>query len=308
MPSDRGNSHEVNIGSRAARGPRSVVSMIRKARARGLVSRSIGSRRRPRPTPQMPEAKAGISLGPLDGTIVSIKDLLTLPAKSRASAPGCWPMKASRRRLMRPWSRRLRAGGAVIVAKTNMRRICVYRHRRKSAFRIAGQSCGSRRVPGGSSSRRGRRCRRWYVRDCDWYPTPAAHAAFRCAVRHCRLQAESPAHSNGWCVPAFIQHRFHRPDRALCRARARADAVMANETYAALEPVTLAGIRVGSCKVTRWEDLDETVHERFSDAIARLNKAGARISEEKLPSRRHGAGQQQGRRPAAGLSPFIGIF
>ncbi|MGA9052585.1 MAG: amidase family protein, partial [Pseudolabrys sp.] len=58
---------------------------------------------------------------------------------------------------------------------------------------------------------------------------------------------------------------------------------MANETYAALEPVTLVGIRIGVVQGYPLENLDETVHERFSDAIARLNKAGARISEEKLP-------------------------
>ena len=64
-------------------------------------------------------AKAGISLGPVDGTIVTIKDLFDVAgeptrAGSRifADAP---PAKADA-----PVVQRLRAGGAVIAAKTNM--------------------------------------------------------------------------------------------------------------------------------------------------------------------------------------------
>src|SRR3954452_9822729 len=64
-------------------------------------------------------AKSGISLGPLDGAIVTIKDLFDVAgeptrAGSRilADAP---PAKADA-----PAVRRLRAAGAVIVAKTNM--------------------------------------------------------------------------------------------------------------------------------------------------------------------------------------------
>jgi aspartyl-tRNA(Asn)/glutamyl-tRNA(Gln) amidotransferase subunit A len=65
-------------------------------------------------------------------------------------------------------------------------------------------------------------------------------------------------------------------------ACARADAVMANETYVPLEPVSLNGLRIGVVEGYPIENLDETVDLKFSDAVARLNKAGAHISEEKL--------------------------
>src|SRR5262245_53250829 len=63
--------------------------------------------------------KAGISLGPLDGAIVSIKDLFDVAgeptrAGSKIFADGA-PAKADA-----PVVQRLRAAGAVIVAKTNM--------------------------------------------------------------------------------------------------------------------------------------------------------------------------------------------
>src|SRR5262245_3154333 len=64
-------------------------------------------------------ARAAISLGPLDGAIVTIKDLFDVAgeptrAGSRIFADAA-PAKADA-----PVVRRLRAGGAVIVAKTNM--------------------------------------------------------------------------------------------------------------------------------------------------------------------------------------------
>ena len=64
--------------------------------------------------------RAGISLGPLDGAIVSIKDLFDVAgevtrAGSRVVAEEATPATADA-----PAVRRLRAAGAVIVAKTNM--------------------------------------------------------------------------------------------------------------------------------------------------------------------------------------------
>jgi len=63
---------------------------------------------------------AGISLGPLDGAIMTIKDLFDVAgevtrAGSRVLAEEAKPAVADA-----PVVRRLRAGGAVIVAKTNM--------------------------------------------------------------------------------------------------------------------------------------------------------------------------------------------
>jgi aspartyl-tRNA(Asn)/glutamyl-tRNA(Gln) amidotransferase subunit A len=65
-------------------------------------------------------------------------------------------------------------------------------------------------------------------------------------------------------------------------ACAKADSVMAGESFAPLEPAPLAGLRVGVVQGAPLENLDETVGKRFPDAIARLKQAGARISEETL--------------------------
>ncbi|MGA8390231.1 MAG: amidase family protein, partial [Pseudolabrys sp.] len=65
-------------------------------------------------------------------------------------------------------------------------------------------------------------------------------------------------------------------------ACAKADAVMAAEDFAQLEPAQLAGLRIGIVQGTPLEKLDETVSKRFAGAVDQLRKAGARLSEEKL--------------------------
>ena len=96
-------------------------------------------------------AKAGISLGPLDGAIVSIKDLFDVAgeptragSKILADAP---PAKADA-----PVVRRLRAAGAVIVAKTNMSEFAFSGVGMNPHYGTPGNPADRARVPGGSSS------------------------------------------------------------------------------------------------------------------------------------------------------------
>src|SRR5262245_17724168 len=66
---------------------------------------------------------------------------------------------------------------------------------------------------------------------------------------------------------------------------ARADAVMAGEPAAGdLEPMRLAGLRLGVAQGLPLKDLDATVSARFAAALAGLEQAGVRLSEEKLSS------------------------
>ena len=57
---------------------------------------------------------------------------------------------------------------------------------------------------------------------------------------------------------------------------------MAGDSFTALEPAPLAGLRIGVVQGAPLENLDETVAKRFPDAVGHLKKAGARISDETL--------------------------
>ena len=97
-------------------------------------------------------AKAGISLGPLDGAIISIKDLFDVAgevtrAGSKARAEEAKPAAADA-----PVVRRLRAGGAIIVAKTNMSEFAYTGIGANPHFGTPGNPADRKRVPGGSSS------------------------------------------------------------------------------------------------------------------------------------------------------------
>jgi aspartyl-tRNA(Asn)/glutamyl-tRNA(Gln) amidotransferase subunit A len=63
---------------------------------------------------------------------------------------------------------------------------------------------------------------------------------------------------------------------------AHADAVMAGDDASPVEPAELAGLRLGVAQGAPLENLDATVGKRFPEALDRLEKAGVRLSAEKL--------------------------
>jgi aspartyl-tRNA(Asn)/glutamyl-tRNA(Gln) amidotransferase subunit A len=182
-----------------------------------------------------------------------------------------------------PVVRRLRAGGAVIVAKTNMSEFAYTGIGANPHFGTPGNPADRKRVPGGSSSGAAVAAADGM---CEIAIGTDTGGSCRIPGALCGIVGYKPSRQRiptDGAFPLSYSIDSIGPIARSVEACARADAVMANETYTALEPVTLAGIRIGVVQGYPLENLDETVHERFSDAIARLNKAGARISEEKLP-------------------------
>jgi aspartyl-tRNA(Asn)/glutamyl-tRNA(Gln) amidotransferase subunit A len=64
---------------------------------------------------------------------------------------------------------------------------------------------------------------------------------------------------------------------------AHADAVLAGEAAWMLDAPPLSGLRFGVAQGLPLENLDDTVGRRFPEALDRLERAGARLSYEKLP-------------------------
>ena len=163
-------------------------------------------------------AKAGISLGPLDGAIVSIKDLFDVAGEVDARRLAGAGRRGRPPRPMRRWCERLRAAGAVIVAKTNMSEFAFSGVGANPHYGTPGNPADRARVPGGSTSGGGGRGRGRHVRDRDRHrhrrldphsrPRCAASSAGSRASSACRPRARSRCRSRSNSIgPMATQRR-----------------------------------------------------------------------------------------------------
>ena len=227
-------------------------------------------------------ARAGISLGPLDGTIVSIKDLFDVAGEpTRAGSKILIDAPPAKEDAL--VVRRLRAAGAVIVAKTNMSEFAFSILGLNPHHGTPGNPADRTRCPGGSSS----------------------GAAVAAADQMCEIaigtdtggSTRAPAAFSG--IVGFKPSKFRTPtDGAfplsytldsigpLARtvsACAIADAVLAGDQPWTLEPAPLLGLRLGVAQGLPLRDLDLTVNARFNAATEALNRAGVSLSDEAIP-------------------------
>ena len=97
-------------------------------------------------------ARSGISLGPLDGAIVSIKDLFDVKGEVTRAGSKILAEEGKPASADAPVVTRLRAAGAVIVAKTNMSEFAFHGIGTNPHFGTPGNPCDRARAPGGSTS------------------------------------------------------------------------------------------------------------------------------------------------------------
>ena len=102
-------------------------------------------------------ARAGVSLGPLDGAIVSIKDLFDVAGEPTRAGSKILAEEAAPAAADAAVVRRLRAARRGDRRQDQHDRVCLFRHRRQSAFRHAGKSARprarARRLVGGRAGR-----------------------------------------------------------------------------------------------------------------------------------------------------------
>ena len=227
-------------------------------------------------------AKAGISLGPLDGTIVSIKDLFDVAGEVTRVGSKIFAEEGKPAVADAPVVHRLRAGGAVIVAKTNMSEFAYTGVGANPHFGTPGNPADRKRAPGGSSSGAAVAAADGM---CEIAIGTDTGGSCRIPGALCGIVGYKPSRQRiptDGAFPLSYSIDSIGPIARSVEACAKADAVMAGENFISNEPVSLAGLRIGVVQGSPLENLDETVAKRFSDAIARLGKTNARISEEKL--------------------------
>src|SRR5580693_2910071 len=97
-------------------------------------------------------ASRGSSLGPLDGTIVSIKDLFDVAGEPTRAGSKILAEEAAPAKADAVVVQGLRAAGAVVVAKTNMTEFAFSGIGANPHFGTPGNPADRSRVPGGSSA------------------------------------------------------------------------------------------------------------------------------------------------------------
>jgi aspartyl-tRNA(Asn)/glutamyl-tRNA(Gln) amidotransferase subunit A len=224
----------------------------------------------------------GASLGPFDGTIVSIKDLFDVAgeptrAGSKVLAEEAAPAKADATIVQR-----LRAAGAVIIAKTNMTEFAFSGIGANPHFGTPGNPRDRTRVPGGSSAGAP-----ISVADgmCEIAIGTDTGGSVRIPASLCGLVGFKPSRQRvptDGAFPLSTTLDSIGPIGKSVADCAAADAVMAGEDILPLEPIALAGLRFGVAEGLPLDRLDDTVAAAFALAVKRLDDAGVRVTHETL--------------------------
>jgi aspartyl-tRNA(Asn)/glutamyl-tRNA(Gln) amidotransferase subunit A len=227
-------------------------------------------------------ARNGISLGPLDGAIVTIKDLFDVAGEVTRAGSKLIADEAKPAERDAPIVRRLRQAGAVIVAKTNMTEFAYSGIGANPHFGTPANPADRKRAPGGSSSGGAVAA----ADDmCEVTIGSDTGGSTRIPASLCGIVGFKPSRqriSTKGAFPLSYTLDSIGPMAKTVAPCAYADAVMAGEDDMSFEPASLAGLRVGVAQGAPLENLDATVGKRFPEALDRLEKAGARLSAEKL--------------------------
>ena len=189
-------------------------------------------------------ARAGVSLGPLDGTIVSIKDLFDVagePTRAGTKVLADAPPATTDA----PVVRRLRAAGGVIVAKTNMPEFAFASFGRNPHYGTPGNPADRSRDPGGSSSGAA-----VAVADgmCEIAIGSDTGGSIRRPAAFCGVVGFKPTKSRVPTEGVVLVSPSLDTIGPLTRSVAdcvAADAIMSGEDFRAPEPVAARGIATG---------------------------------------------------------------
>jgi len=225
----------------------------------------------------------GMALGPLDGAILTIKDLFDVAGEPTRAGSKVLAEEAAPAVRDAPAIRRLRHAGGVIVAKTNMTEFAFSGIGANPHFGTPGNPADRARIPGGSTSGGA-----VAVADgmCEIAIGSDTGGSTRIPAALCGIVGYKPSRqrvpTQGAFPLSYTLDSVGPMGRSVADCAA-ADAVMAGEEPLPLDPVPLAGLRCGLASGWPMRELDVTVSRRFPEALDRLTQAGVRLTTEDLP-------------------------
>jgi aspartyl-tRNA(Asn)/glutamyl-tRNA(Gln) amidotransferase subunit A len=227
-------------------------------------------------------AKAGMSLGPLDGVIVSIKDLFDVKGE---------PTRAGSKILTQappatqdaPVVRRLRAAGAVIVAKTAMSEFAFSGVGWNPHYGTPANPADRSRVPGGSSSGAAVAAADGM---CEIAIGTDTGGSTRIPAALCGIVGFKPSKQRVSTEGAFpLSYTLDSigPIARTVADCAKADAVIAGEEAWELKPMKAAGLRIAVPQNAAFTPHDAEVSKAFADGMEALRRAGAHVGDVPFP-------------------------
>ena len=227
-------------------------------------------------------AEASESVSPLDGIIVSIKDLFDV-AGEPTRAGSTILSHASPATADAPVVQRLRDAGAIIVGKTNMSEFAFTGVGANPHYGTPGNPADRARVPGGSSSGAA-----VAVADgmCEISIGSDTGGSTRIPAALCGLVGSKPtkhrvptegAFPLSWSLDSI------GPIARTVEDCAKADAVIAGEERWSIEPASLPFLRLAVPQNSVLDDLDPVVSPALDIALGKLIRADAIVSAIELP-------------------------
>lgn len=223
-------------------------------------------------------AKFGHRLGPLDGVIVSIKDLFDVAGEPttgggvvyRDAAPAARDAEAVRR---------LRAAGAVIVGKTNMTELAFSGLGLNPHYGTPGNPADRARIPGGSSSGAAVALADGF---CEASIGSDTGGSVRIPAAFCGLVGFKPTQSRvpreGVMALSYTLDSVGPLAHDVAGA-ALLDACLAGEGCPPPRPVEADRIRLAMPLGRLFENLDSNVTQALERAVKRLLDAGVGIAD-----------------------------
>ncbi|WP_187968471.1 amidase [Aquibium microcysteis] len=259
----------ARIADPASEGARACVSVYeRSARAEAVAADERN--------------RLGLSLGPLDGVIVSIKDLFDVAGD--ITRAGSAVVQAEGKPAPRDAEvvRRLRAGGAIVVAKTNMSELAFSGVGTNPHLGTPGNPLDRSLVPGGSSSGAAVAVADGF---CEVAIGTDTGGSVRIPAALCGLTGFKPSRAAVPTDGAFPLSETLDAIGPIARSVAECAAAYdvlsgTSRDIDALEP---EGLRLGIVTGLPFRDIAPEVEAGFASAIAALSSAGMRIVSLDLP-------------------------
>jgi aspartyl-tRNA(Asn)/glutamyl-tRNA(Gln) amidotransferase subunit A len=226
-------------------------------------------------------ASHGLSLGPLDGRLVSLKDLLDVAGE--ATCAGSWlrrqaaPAQHDARVVQA-----LRRAGAVIVGKTNMTEFAFSGVGLNPHYGTPGNACDPSRIPGGSSSGAAVSVARGLAEIAIGSDTGGS---IRIPSALNGLVGFKPSRERVPVAGAYPLSYTLDTLGPLARSVhdvACTDSVLAGQPWQALPARRVHGLRLGVPRGLLFTQSEAVVLQAFEQALETLRAAGARVSDEAL--------------------------